>query len=180
MGIKTPPYACQSDQSEGFAADAIKLQVNILDLKEEPEHIPTLADWHHNEWGYLNPDGSVQNRIEKMQSYLGIGLIPITFIAKEQSRLAGSAAIVKHDMDTKLELSPWLASVFVAPEYRQKGIGTKLVLHAMEKAKDVGVTTLYLFTPNKEHFYKELGWATFSEELYRGQEVAIMKISLDG
>lgn len=148
--------------------------MNILDLKEEPEHIPTLANWHHNEWAHLNPDDSLQKRIEKMQSYLGRGLIPSTFIAKERNRLAGSAAIVKHDMDTRLELSPWLASVFVTPEYRQKGIGTKLVLHVMEKAKNEDINTLYLFTPNREKFYKELGWSTFSEELYRGQEVTVM------
>ncbi len=152
--------------------------MNIFDLKEEPEHIPTLADWHHNEWAHLNPDDNVQKRIDKMQSYLGRELIPCTFIAKERNRLAGSAAIVKHDMDTKLELSPWLASVFVAPEYRQKGIGTKLVLHVMGKAKDEGISTLYLFTPNKEKFYKDLGWSTFGEELYRGEEVAIMKLFL--
>jgi N-acetylglutamate synthase-like GNAT family acetyltransferase len=81
-------------------------------------------------------------------------------------------------MDTKLELSPWLASVFVAPEYRQKGIGTKLVLHVMGKAKDEGISTLYLFTSNKGKFYKDLGWSTFGEELYRGEEVAIMKLFL--
>ena len=154
--------------------------MNILDLKKEPEHIPTLANWHHNEWAHLNPDDSLQKRIEKMQSYLDRGLIPSTFIAKERNRLTGSAAIVKHDMDTKLELSPWLASVFVAPEYRQKGIGKKLVLHVMEKAKDEGISTLYLFTPNKKKFYRELGWSIFGEELYRGQEVTIMKLSLDG
>jgi len=151
--------------------------MNILDLKEEPEHIPTLANWHHNEWAYLNPGDSLQKRIEEMQSYLGRALIPSTFIAKKRNRLTGSAAIVKHDMDTRLELSPWLASVFVAPGYRQKGIGTKLVLHVIEKAKDDGISTLYLFTPNREKFYRELGWSTFSEELYRGQEVTIMKLS---
>ena len=154
--------------------------MNILDLKEESEHIPTLANWHHNEWAYLNPDDSLQKRIEEMQSYLGRGLIPSTFIAKERNRLTGSAAIVKYDMDTRLELSPWLASVFVAPEYRQKGIGTKLVLHVMEKAKDEGISTLYLFTPNKDKFYRELGWSAFSKEAYRSQEVTIMKLWSDG
>lgn len=29
----------------------------------------------------------------------------------------GSAAIINNDMDTRPELTPWLASVFVAPAY---------------------------------------------------------------
>ena len=39
-------------------------------------------------------------------------------------------------MDTRKELSPWLASVFVAPEFRKWGIGSKLVLHVMEQARE--------------------------------------------
>ena len=50
--------------------------------------------------------------------------------------LFGSAAIIEHDMDTRMELSPWLASVFVAPEFRKRGIGSKLVTHVMEQAKN--------------------------------------------
>ncbi|NOU14214.1 MAG: GNAT family N-acetyltransferase, partial [Methylococcaceae bacterium] len=73
--------------------------MQILNIIDEPEHIPTLAEWHHKEWSYLNPEGSIQKRIEKMQSYLADGLIPSTFIAKA-TVLLGSAAIVELDMDT--------------------------------------------------------------------------------
>ncbi len=53
----------------------------ILDIKYEPHHIPQFAEWHHNEWSYLNPGGSIEKHIEKIHSYLGAGLIPSTFIA---------------------------------------------------------------------------------------------------
>lgn len=152
--------------------------MDILDLKEEPEHIPLLAAWHHHEWASLNPGQSLQHRIDKMQCYLGDALIPGTFIAKENDQLIGSAAIVEHDMDNKPELSPWLASVFVDPRYRRKGVGTSLILHVMNKAKEAGIKTLYLFTPNEEAFYEKLGWSTINNELYLDQTVTIMKIKL--
>jgi len=75
--------------------------VSIFNLKEEPEHFPTLAEWHHGEWSYLNPGGSVQKRIEKMQSYLGDELISSTYIYKQKNALAGSASIVEHDMQSR-------------------------------------------------------------------------------
>lgn len=156
------------------------MNMNIVNLKQEPEHIQMLAKWHHDEWSYLNPEGSIQKRIEKMQSYLNDELVPSTFIAKQQGRLMGSAAIVEHDMDTRLELSPWLASVFVAPEYRCKGIGSKLVLQVMSRARDAGVSKLYLFTPDMERLYKKLGWSTIDQEIYRGHEVTVMQIVLNG
>lgn len=151
--------------------------MQIIDLKLEPHHIPVLANWHHREWAYLNPNGTVEQRAEKMRRYLTDDILPSTFLAKEDE-LLGSAAIIEHDMDTKLDLSPWLASVFVAPEHRCKGVGSKLVLHVMEKAKEAGKHVLYLFTSDKEEFYRKLGWYTISKETYRGHMVTVMKVNL--
>ena len=112
-----------------------------------------------------------------MQSFSNDALIPSTFIAVEKD-LLGSAAIVAHDMDTKQELSPWLASVFVSPENRSRGIGSELVLQVMNQARNAGIKTLYLFTPDKERFYIRLGWQTISNEIYRGHVVTVMQINL--
>ncbi len=149
----------------------------IIDLKFEPHHIPVLADWHHEEWSYLNPNLTVAQRAKWMQSYLSDGLVPSTFIAIEE-QLLGSASIVEQDMDTKPDLSPWLASVFVSPENRGRGVGSMLVLQIMEKAKEAGIPVLYLFTPDKEGFYQKLGWQTISKEAYRGQLVTVMQANL--
>lgn len=154
--------------------------MDIIDLADEPLHIPTLAKWHHDEWGYLNPNGSIEQRIEKMERYLSSGLIPSTFIAKEGVTVLGSAAIIENDMDTHPELSPWLASVFVAPEHRGNGIGSKLVNYILERAHLEQLGTLYLFTPTKEQFYSRLGWSTNRKEKYRGVSVTIMDIELNG
>ena len=106
-------------------------------------------------------------------------LVPSTFVALEE-QLLGSAAIVELDMDTKPDSSPWLASVFVSPESRGKGVGSKLVMQVMEKAKEAGIPVLYLFTPDKEGFYQKLGWHTISRETYRGHLVTIMEVNLIG
>jgi N-acetylglutamate synthase-like GNAT family acetyltransferase len=152
--------------------------MSIFNLSKEPEHIPTLAEWHHAEWSYLNPGGSVQKRIEKMQTYLGDELIPTTYIYKQKDALVGSASIVKHDMQSRLELSPWLAGVFVAPQCRNLGIGSQLVRHVMQEACDAEIKKLYLFTPDQEQFYEKLGWTTFSREEYQGTPVTVMESTI--
>ena len=151
--------------------------MEIIDLKFDPQHIPVLAAWHQQEWSYFNPELTVAQRVEWMKSYLGTSLVPSTFIAKEDE-LLGSAAIIEHDLETRADLSPWLASVFVAPEYRGKGVGSKLVIHVMEKAKEAGIPLLYLFTPDKEHFYQRLSWQTISKEDYQGHLVTVMQVNL--
>lgn len=85
--------------------------MDIIDLAAEPEHLPTLAAWHQRQWADLNPGSDLSERIARMQAYLGADLVPSTFVGKWRGRLAGSAAIIESDMDTRPELSPWLASV---------------------------------------------------------------------
>ena len=156
----------------------ISKTLKILNLKDEPEHLATLADWHQREWSCLNPGEDITMRIERMQSFLNNEFIPSTYIAK-QDELLGSAAIVSNDKDTRPQLSPWLASVFVAENHRAMGIGSKLILHVMAQAKREGIKTLYLFTPDNENFYKKLGWKNLADERYHGQQVSVMFIHLN-
>jgi N-acetylglutamate synthase-like GNAT family acetyltransferase len=150
----------------------------IINLNKAPEHFTLLAQWHHKQWSYLNPCETIEQRIIRMQPYLNDDFIPSTFIA-EADGLLGSAALVSSDMETKPQLSPWLASVYVAPEHRRKGVGAKLVLHVMAQAKLAGIDTLYLFTPDKQSFYHKLGWRFINEEEYHGHLVAVMQARLN-
>lgn len=152
--------------------------MSISNLADDPEYIPTLAAWHHREWAYLNPGRGLEQRIDNMQAYLRNELIPSTFIYKHHGRLAGSAAITANDMDTQPSLTPWLASVYVEPSFRQQGIGSRLVRHVMWQAHRAGIAELYLFTPDKAAFYRRLGWTTLSEDIYRGHPVTVMRADL--
>lgn len=153
--------------------------MSIVDLACEPRHLPTLAAWHHAEWQDLNPGDSLQQRILRMQDYLDCKLIPSTFVYKlaDQS-VAGSAAIIACDMDTRRELTPWLASVYVKSEHRRKGIGSALVRHVMQQAGCAGISQLYLFTPDQSEFYHKLGWRRLFEEDYREHKVTVMSVDL--
>ena len=152
--------------------------IEIVDLKDYADYLPTLAVWHQSEWSDLNPGETVKQRIKRMQPYLNDGFIPSTFVAKDKTSL-GSASIVASDMETRPDLAPWLASVFVAPEHRRKGIGRQLILHVMGRAKIEGIKTLYLFTTDKESYYQKLGWNTDSIVQYRGHKVTIMQVTLN-
>jgi N-acetylglutamate synthase-like GNAT family acetyltransferase len=148
--------------------------LEIVDLREVPEHIPRLAEWHHAQWSYLNPGKTIEQRIEKLRNHLHAAPLPRTFVAvAEPGTPAGSASLVSADMDT---LTPWLASVFVDPHYRQQGIGAALVRRVMAAAEQAGIETLSLFTPDQEAFYRQLGWHTIARERYRDDEVTIMQI----
>ena len=152
--------------------------LNIINLKYQPQHIETLAKWHHKEWSHFNPHESISQRITRMQPYLNSNFIPTTYVATDHE-LLGSAAIVVNDMETQTELSPWLASVYVSEKKRNRGIGTKLVKHILRLAQTNNIDKLYLLTPDQHLFYQRLGWSVRSEELYHGTTVTVMEITLN-
>lgn len=158
---------------------------SLQELKEAPEYLAQLAQWHHAEWTHLNPGLTLQERMEEMQDHLNADSVPTTFVAHKVSDatdqspiLLGSASVIANDMDTKPELRPWLASVYVDVEQRKQGVGGALVKQVMAFAKANGVKDLYLFTPDQKHFYQNLGWQVIEETDYRGEAVTVMSASL--
>ena len=150
--------------------------MELVHLKERREFIPTLAGWHHNEWGMLHPGGSVEKRITSLEAEVEADGLERTFVAVSGDTLHGSASLVEHDLDTRMDLSPWLASVYVAAEHRRKGIGSTLVRRIVEEATSLGHRTLYLFTLDQEKLYASLGWSRLEETELEGHRITIMKI----
>ena len=147
-------------------------------LADYSQHLRELAEWHHQEWSYLRPGEILEARIERLKGRCGRCAIPTVIIAHESEMLVGSAMLVDHDMDIRMELSPWLAGVYVRPENRGSGIGTALVRRVVQEAAVLNIRKLYLYTPDREKFYQRLGWSTHERVGYRGTTVAIMSIAI--
>ena len=148
--------------------------MKIVYLADYPEFIPELAVLHYAEWSYLNPGEGLEGKKEYLKSLCGRDGVPIFFIAVEGGELVGSASLITQDMDNRPDLTPWLADVFVKPEYRGRGIATSLIQRIESEARSVGIVRLYLYTPDAAKLYKKLGWRIVEECQYKGVQVQIM------
>jgi len=149
----------------------------IESLADHPQFIPTLATWHRAQWSYLDVGVSVAQRAARLRTH-GRDGVPMTVVALSGDTLLGSASLIAHDMDTRNDLSPWLASVYVAPPHRRRGVGSALVREIVASAAEVGFPALYLFTPDRARFYERLGWHILEHVVYRGYAQVLMSISL--
>jgi hypothetical protein len=95
-------------------------------LANHEAFIPELARLHYAEWSSLRPGESLEGRTQRLRASCGHASIPTVIVAFSDAGLLGSAMLTAHDMDTRMELSPWLAGVFVVREHRGKGIGSAL------------------------------------------------------
>lgn len=153
--------------------------LQIFDLKDYPQFIAPLAQWHFAEWSYLHPDYTLDQLAQEMQQYFSPQLLPSMFILlNQQQELLGSASLVAHDLGSRPEFSPWLANVFVHPAYRGQGMGRRLVLFIQQQAQRAGIGELYLFTANQMDFYRSLGWQMLDIEQVQGTCQTIMRLDL--
>jgi len=105
--------------------------------------------------------------------------IPLTLVGYINGRPVGTASIDTADMSTHPELTPWMASIYVDPAFRRRGLGAALCQRISEELTRLGVKSAYLFTPDQEKLYARLGWKPMLREDYRGERVVIMRLDLE-
>jgi GNAT superfamily N-acetyltransferase len=151
--------------------------MRIEPIADHPHLIDTIARWHWDEWGHVDPEGSAESWAEGLRERTHRDRVPATYVALDGDVPLGSATLVDNDMSTRPDLWPWLAGVYVRPERRGQGVGSALVLHAVRSAAGMGVEKLYLYTGGARGFYEKLGWRHIGDEFYEGRVVAVMEIN---
>ncbi len=148
--------------------------MKITYLANHPQHVSTVASWIMDEWGHESA-GITQEKMEaRFRENLNWASVPLSLLAMDKETPVGTASLVVHDMKDHLELSPWLAAVYVLPEHRGKGIGAKLVKSIELLSAQLDVEKLYLFTPDRENFYVRMNWTILERTQYREKDVVIM------
>lgn len=147
----------------------------IISLSERPEAFAIVARWHWEEWGHVDPEGSLQSWTDRLSERNHSDRIPATFaVFNDDDEPIGSVTLVDNDMHSHPELGPWLAGLFVLPTYRNQGLGSELTFHAIREARRFGATRLYLHTATATRLYEKLGWCRLFREVYEGEEVDVM------
>jgi len=85
------------------------------------------------------------------------GGIPRFYIAKEDNEIVGTYALLRNDINSRQDLFPWLACLYVKPEHRGKAIGKSLLEHGLNVTAQLGHEKLFL-TSDLEGYYENYGW----------------------
>ncbi|MBS9402266.1 GNAT family N-acetyltransferase [Halomonas sp. TRM85114] len=150
-------------------------RIRIARLDGDSPHVPILAEWAHDTWGHLHPGRSLGSAIAILRDECGAGGVPSVFAALHGDTPVGTASLVADDMSDRLDLTPWLASVFIRLGWRGRGIASRLIQHVEQEAQAHGHHRLYLYTPDQQPLYRRLGWRDIEQRDYHGEAVTIMQ-----
>ena len=154
------------------------MSIRIAYLAEHREQIPQIARWFHDEWADLNPGCDLAEVERRIAERARKSAIPLALLAFSGDELIGTVCLKINDLDTRPDLTPWLAGLYVKAERRGQGVGRLLVDAIEHEARAQGVAELHLYTPKSETFYQRLGWHTQEHLVYHGHPIALMRKTL--
>jgi predicted N-acetyltransferase YhbS len=148
--------------------------ITLQRLTADDPNVPLVATWTFKAWGHLHPGLTQQQAIERVRAECGHCGVPSIFVAMQGETPVGTASLLADDMSIRREFTPWLASVFVAPQWRGQGIASGLVKRVEAETIESGIRHFYLYTPDQQALYRRLGWQDVEKLEYRGETVTVM------
>lgn len=145
--------------------------IKDLTLFENSCSFKELIRLQGEEWGNEWEEFVLSNISSHSSIYKGL-------VYESLGRVIGTCFLIEKDLPTRPELFPWIAGVYVPPEYRQLGIATSLVREMMYHIyKSRAFHKIYLFVHNFSlmQIYLELGWSFKEMDTYKDKPVWIME-----
>lgn len=144
-------------------------------LAQFPSHVHQISTWLFEEWGDDVEGRTIKQFSDVLNNRMNIDVLPMAFVAIASGEHIGTASLVCNEISSLGQYKYWLASVFVTPERRRQGWGTKIVRGAIQVAPDYGIDELFLYTRSHIDFYQQLGWEHLDTVQYRNRDAMIMR-----
>ena len=121
--------------------------MKIIPLPSDEPMVRLVATWLFEEFGKADPANSVDRSIQRLKTQ---------FVSSDD--VLGTASMIRHDMNDRMDLSPWLGAVYVAPAFRGKGVASQLCKQVEQELRALTFSKAYLFTIDRQSLYLRNGW----------------------
>jgi GNAT superfamily N-acetyltransferase len=149
--------------------------IQIDYLANHPQAVPILAGWFYKEWREYYAGKTVEDVADAIRERGSVDHIPLTLVALADGVIVGTVCLKINDCDVLPQLSPWLAGLYVDKAWRNKGIGARLVDAIIQEARQLGICTLYLWTPTAEAYYACKGWSVRTRIIDQERPTIVMQ-----
>lgn len=150
------------------------MSLALVTIAERTDLAAIVADWTWHQWGRAQGETPEQRvaTIAGRTARVGLEQCVVALIDGEP---AGTASLVAKDTDSRPDLSPWLASLYVVPHFRGTGIAPVLVKAVEAAAWRAGHPRLWLFTDGQVDLYASLGWVEHGVLHDHGRPFVLMR-----
>jgi GNAT superfamily N-acetyltransferase len=152
---------------------------SIVDIRDCPEHVATVAGWVHREW-WSRSAVSLEELTEWVRGCVAGNGFPGVLVALGQTQAIGSVFLHPTEAPDRPAYTPYLGALYVDAPWRSQGVGRALVRALEQHAAGLGFRDLYLnAVPARISFYDALGWEIVERE-YGAHGLNVMRRVLPG
>lgn len=143
--------------------------MEIVNLKDYPEYIEEVSYCLYKQWQEPNNWLSLEDTIKRTKNiFKAKNWIPTILIALENNKFIWTVSLWISDISERQDLFPFLASLFVKTEYRNKWIWRELVKAIEKLAKQNWWNKIYLYDDsNIENLYIKYNYSFLEEDTYK-------------
>ncbi|KQS67729.1 hypothetical protein ASG39_04915 [Rhizobium sp. Leaf371] len=132
--------------------------MKISNLKHQPGFASIIADRAWNAW-WTESGVTLEDYRAHLDPMIGGTGVPFALVAHRGDTYAGSVLVIEHDHDARPQYSPWIAALWVEPEFRRQGLAARLLTAARSEAATDTVSCCYLCAaPDKQAYYLKQGF----------------------
>ena len=130
------------------------------------------ARWRASAFSVLK--ASFEQELRSLELFASDQSHGVALVAKADGEPVGTCLLAESEIEPNHDVSPWLAGLFVVPEYRRKGVGAASVRAIEDQARQRELSRVYLYTTHAVGFYKRLGWKVMDRTNWQGFDTALM------
>ena len=147
--------------------------LHIRRLSADEPAFEIVARWRYDAF-FAQDEIPFEDSRDALRTWVRDNGYETALIAEIDGQPAGSCLFTREEIDPKHDLTPWLAALYVAPEFRGQGIASALVRAIEAHARGVGCTELHLYTITAEPLYAKLGWTVRERFEWHGEKFVLM------
>lgn len=138
--------------------------VTISPLAVVAQFRPIVTDRIFTAWG--EAEGFTLDELDRdMARNMLCEAIPFTLVAHEGEAFLGTVSVIDDDLPLRPAIWPWLASLWVEPEARARGIGARLIAAALSRAAPHASDLHLHAVPDVAGFYESRGWTAVERDV---------------
>lgn len=124
----------------------------IVDIRQKPERVQDAVQYFWKQWGTETSFHFYRDCMER--SVETKSDVPRFYVMLDGEQIIGGYALLRSDLNSRQDLFPWFACLYVESEYRGKKLGEQLQNHAIREVQAKGYDKLYLCTDLTDYYEK--------------------------
>jgi GNAT superfamily N-acetyltransferase len=153
-------------------------KVEISYLADHPEVLGDLAAGFKAQWARHFADQPIDAIKMGFANCCREKGIPCALVAMVGGSFAGTASLRPESGTVCPDVGPWLTHLYVAPDFRNRGIGRALIRAVEAEARRNGFTELYAATARAAPVFERSGWTMIELVEYQGDRVCVFRTEL--